>query len=445
MKCSKCNAEIADNAKFCTVCGAKVEPEIKCPNCGAIVGKDAKFCTECGCKIELERKCPKCGTKVYDGNKFCTNCGAKIDAGSDDNGIPPLDINNNIENNTFPREELETETVVLQQANEDKHSAEVNNCICSQAEPTQTSELILPSQVPSVENCEPPKKEINPETVVPQPTEIPCNTQNSSYESDSFDAMAYESAISNIYKNAICVIFVLWGISVVFSLIPYANIISGIISLVCFGFYIYYIVCLGRLIKVVHSNDVSAIKKLQLSSIIFALLPVVAIVCSLVLSAVMSSAGIYDFSSLNAAAIVIIIIFTGIIISAIALRIISFVKLKKSETFLGKQGANILFIASIILAICPFLSIIGGLIGVGNIGLYLILLVGLVPVIMTFIGWKRIKEAAELEISKEKENEDETKTIICPNKTCGKEVNAKFEECPFCGTPLHPQETSVEN
>ena len=65
---------------------------------------------------------------------------------------------------------------------------------------------------------------------------------------------------------------------------------------------------------------------------------------------------------------------------------------------------------------------------------------------MTFIGWKRIKEAAELEVSKENtENEDKTKTIVCPNKTCGKEVNTKFEECPFCGTPLHPQETSVEN
>ena len=76
----------------------------------------------------------------------------------------------------------------------------------------------------------------------------------------------------------------------------------------------------------------------------------------------------------------------------------------------------------------------------------IVIILVLVALIMTFIGWKRIKEAAELEVSKENtENEDKTKTIVCPNKTCGKEVNAKFEECPFCGTPLHPQETSVEN
>ena len=55
MKCSKCNAEIADNAKFCPKCGAKVEkiePEKVCPNCGALFKEGAKFCVKCGCKIE---------------------------------------------------------------------------------------------------------------------------------------------------------------------------------------------------------------------------------------------------------------------------------------------------------------------------------------------------------------------------------------------------------
>ncbi|MBR5983659.1 MAG: zinc ribbon domain-containing protein [Bacteroidales bacterium] len=52
MKCLKCNAEIADNAKFCPICGAKVEIENKCPNCGATVEKNAKFCVKCGTKIE---------------------------------------------------------------------------------------------------------------------------------------------------------------------------------------------------------------------------------------------------------------------------------------------------------------------------------------------------------------------------------------------------------
>ena len=54
MKCSKCNAEIADNAKFCPKCGAKVEkvePTNVCPNCGNVLKEGVKFCTKCGTKI----------------------------------------------------------------------------------------------------------------------------------------------------------------------------------------------------------------------------------------------------------------------------------------------------------------------------------------------------------------------------------------------------------
>ncbi|MBQ6275644.1 MAG: zinc ribbon domain-containing protein [Bacteroidales bacterium] len=52
MKCSKCNAEIAENARFCPVCGTKVESKNKCPNCGEKLKDGAKFCTKCGTKIE---------------------------------------------------------------------------------------------------------------------------------------------------------------------------------------------------------------------------------------------------------------------------------------------------------------------------------------------------------------------------------------------------------
>ena len=34
MKCSKCGAEVAENAKFCCECGTKVERELFCPECG---------------------------------------------------------------------------------------------------------------------------------------------------------------------------------------------------------------------------------------------------------------------------------------------------------------------------------------------------------------------------------------------------------------------------
>ena len=50
MKCSECNAEIADNAKFCPVCGAKVEKEepVKiCPNCGEVTLSHT-VCPSCG-------------------------------------------------------------------------------------------------------------------------------------------------------------------------------------------------------------------------------------------------------------------------------------------------------------------------------------------------------------------------------------------------------------
>ena len=59
MKCPNCNAEIADNSKFCSKCGTKIEavakeeskkPEetVKCIKCGAELKKGAKFCAKCG-------------------------------------------------------------------------------------------------------------------------------------------------------------------------------------------------------------------------------------------------------------------------------------------------------------------------------------------------------------------------------------------------------------
>lgn len=428
MKCNVCNAEIADDAKFCPVCGAKVEPESKCPNCGASISKDAIFCTECGCKIERERKCSKCGSKINDEGIFCTNCGAKIDADRDDNNIPLVEVDNKID---------------------------------KQVEAQHTHVSTMPSQIANVENKDITKDETNTKVIVSQLNETPDNTLKSTNKSDSFDAKAYEPVISNIYKNAICVIFVLWGISVVFSFIPYiGNILTGLLGLVWFGFYIYYIVCLGRLIKVLHENDVPTIKKLRLSSILFASLPIVAIICWLALSSV----SIYDFSLLNTIAIIFGVISFCIIISAITLRIISFWKLKNSVTFSGKQGANTLFIATIILVGSFLLACIIGHIVSDDIALYLIMVAYLVTMIMTFIGWKKIKEAAESDVSnistetdgKTKTNTlehrhykdadgNEIETIVCPNRSCGKEVNVKFEECPFCGTSLKSQESTVES
>ena len=80
VKCSKCGAELPENAKFCLECGEKVvvlqENEMICPSCGKATPK-GKFCMECG--APLAKKCPNCGQDVPAGGKFCLECGTKIE------------------------------------------------------------------------------------------------------------------------------------------------------------------------------------------------------------------------------------------------------------------------------------------------------------------------------------------------------------------------------
>jgi len=49
MKCSKCNFENPQEAKFCMECGEKLENV--CAKCGAELPAEAKFCMECGAKV----------------------------------------------------------------------------------------------------------------------------------------------------------------------------------------------------------------------------------------------------------------------------------------------------------------------------------------------------------------------------------------------------------
>ena len=46
MKCSICQTENPERAKFCIGCGAKLE--YYCPNCGAVTPATGRFCMECG-------------------------------------------------------------------------------------------------------------------------------------------------------------------------------------------------------------------------------------------------------------------------------------------------------------------------------------------------------------------------------------------------------------
>lgn len=103
-RCQSCSAEVADHAKFCRVCGGKLEEivmnkeENPCPDCGNEIPPGAKFCRHCGSKLTkpVERPgveddkpavapakpkppvCVSCGGELNKTSKFCRTCGASV-------------------------------------------------------------------------------------------------------------------------------------------------------------------------------------------------------------------------------------------------------------------------------------------------------------------------------------------------------------------------------
>lgn len=49
-----------------------------CPECGTALSANAKFCSMCGAKVAAKNACPKCGATVKPGSKFCPECGNKL-------------------------------------------------------------------------------------------------------------------------------------------------------------------------------------------------------------------------------------------------------------------------------------------------------------------------------------------------------------------------------
>jgi len=114
MKCSKCNAEIDDNARFCPECGNKIEKLQFCANCGAKLEEGATFCSNCGEKIESlpavsqeKMKCPYCGEEILATAKKCKHCGEWLDDSDDE-------IENEIEANTVASVTEDEETLLKQ-------------------------------------------------------------------------------------------------------------------------------------------------------------------------------------------------------------------------------------------------------------------------------------------------------------------------------------------
>lgn len=127
VRCEKCGADIANNAAFCSNCGAPAPVKapvatvagVQCPSCRQIVAEGTKFCTSCGSPLpsveavaetpaevavpvveeitvseetvceeeityapiqipETPTACPNCSAELLPGTSFCTNCGTRI-------------------------------------------------------------------------------------------------------------------------------------------------------------------------------------------------------------------------------------------------------------------------------------------------------------------------------------------------------------------------------
>jgi membrane protease subunit (stomatin/prohibitin family) len=74
--CGGCNAQMAQNAKFCPECGKANQPATApCVACKAPLAVGAKFCPECGKPQAMN--CPGCSKPMQAGAKFCPECGFK--------------------------------------------------------------------------------------------------------------------------------------------------------------------------------------------------------------------------------------------------------------------------------------------------------------------------------------------------------------------------------
>ncbi|MBE6499906.1 MAG: peptidase M48 [Methanobrevibacter thaueri] len=79
--CPECGSVVGSGAKFCTVCGCKIERfnPLACPECGYITNPGDNFCKGCGFKMVEDLYCSNCGEVVVKGQLFCTGCGNRLD------------------------------------------------------------------------------------------------------------------------------------------------------------------------------------------------------------------------------------------------------------------------------------------------------------------------------------------------------------------------------
>ncbi|MBI2963622.1 MAG: AAA family ATPase [Deltaproteobacteria bacterium] len=77
MRCRGCNAELVSGAKFCHVCGTRVEAA--CPTCGAPIRPEFRFCPECGTALRSDAAAPPPAGTDPDAGASAPNAGTPSD------------------------------------------------------------------------------------------------------------------------------------------------------------------------------------------------------------------------------------------------------------------------------------------------------------------------------------------------------------------------------
>ncbi len=72
ISCSKCNAQVEKDSKFCPNCGNSLINV--CISCEKPIDANAKFCPNCGANQSSKKTC-SCGNELNENDKFCTKCG----------------------------------------------------------------------------------------------------------------------------------------------------------------------------------------------------------------------------------------------------------------------------------------------------------------------------------------------------------------------------------
>lgn len=81
MRCPDCDNLIADDARFCPLCGHQQVILSKCGNCHKNLAPNAKFCSKCGHPTSSKPQpvdCPECHATNIPGAMFCNQCGYKV-------------------------------------------------------------------------------------------------------------------------------------------------------------------------------------------------------------------------------------------------------------------------------------------------------------------------------------------------------------------------------